>query len=225
LARTLDGVTDQVQNTSPTGLSVDHKIVGCWTKTEMISTATGGLYNDDDTGGGTFTFSFGVSISFLFLNVGWTGNGFWRTGNALNDGVWHFVVCDYDRSLAANDPGLYLDGAIQSFNTDINPSGTARNIQDRYTLGNQGTGGQLFDGDIAWMSVWQGTSLTQNQITALTNGVNPFPILNNSDRLLFLPLHGNNSPENEYIQQATGTLTGTTKADTNPPVELLENYL
>ena len=67
--------------------------------------------------------------------------------------------------------------------------------------------------------------MTDAEMALLARGVNPF-IIRNSNLVCYAPIHGNESPENQFGSEVaqTGTLTGTTKV-THPPVELLEIYL
>lgn len=87
-----------------------------------------------------------------------------------------------------------------------------------------GSGLSPYDGKIAHAVIWD-VELSANEKGALFRGVNPFAIRHSSQKLHWA-LNGNDSPEGDYNAQTNqGTLTGTTKATTNPPVELLGNYL
>jgi len=79
------------------------------------------------------------------------------------------------------------------------------------------------DGTIACVCIWE-ASLSQNEITALNNGINPFAI--RPDTLqINSPLWGNESPEPNYANTIAGTVTEAARATPNPPFELMENYL
>lgn len=86
------------------------------------------------------------------------------------------------------------------------------------------------DGDIGFCAAWDLT-LSDNEIAALGNGVNPWAI-RNQNLVMYCQVNGNEDPEPNWANRgafASPTnfvLTGTpTKSTTNPPVELLENYL
>ncbi len=52
--------------------------------------------------------------------------GWWRTSAAtLSAGSWYYVTVTYDSSSSANDPQLYLNGALCSYVEGNAPSGTA----------------------------------------------------------------------------------------------------
>jgi len=91
-------------------------------------------------------------------------------------------------------------------------------------LGKRYTDVEFWEGKMAYFVVWN-VELTDNEHSALGNGVNPF-VIRKSNQLVHSPLNGNNSPENDYSGNGkTGTLDGTSKSSLNPPVEFLENYL
>jgi len=87
------------------------------------------------------------------------------------------------------------------------------------------SGGSDTDMEAAHAVTWN-VSLSENEVTALTRGVNPLPI-RHSNKVNWIPLDGNNDPENEYSQnQRAITTNGSPVRFTgNPPVELIENYL
>lgn len=130
----------------------------------------------------------------------------------------HCLVC----RISGTTMELFLDGVSEATTTFTGTRQT--NVAD-VRIGRYRESGSRFDFDgiqsnwVLWAS-----ALTNNQIKALANGVNPFSI-DPTNINANLPIWGNQSPEPDYTGKAhTGTVTGTTKA-VNPPVELIENYL
>lgn len=140
------------------------------------------------------------------------------------DLLWHCIVWTYDQSLSSDNSKVTMDGNTGSKDLGSKTAFTPNNGDSTNAMHIGETGSGSFDADmqIAYVAILN-SIITDNQIKAVANGVNPFAL--NIDKAYY-PLHGNQDPEPNYVDQVhTGIVTGATKAATNPPVELLENYL
>ena len=149
-------------------------------------------------------------------------NGFWEFGT-VTTGAWTMISVDYDRTATTNDPICYEDGVLQAETDAAIPADNANTGTDTIVL--MATIAQTadVDGKLAHCAFWD-AALSANEHAALAHGVNPFAIRSQSQQFYY-PINGNDSPESEYVQQATLTVNNATKFAGNPPVELLENYL
>jgi len=157
----------------------------------------------------------GDPVDFIARD-GATGTASSSTGYTAN--TWHHGAA-IERS--ATDRSSFIDGGSEGTDaTTVSPN----NI-DRTSIGRRGkaTPGAYFSGQLAEAAIWNvdiGTTL----LGALARGVNPFAV-RPADRVFLAPVHGNESPEPDYDLQNNLTVTGAVKGSSNPPVELLENYL
>jgi len=125
-------------------------------------------------------------------------------------------------TISSTAQDMLLDGVSENTNTF---SGTRQTNTAVVRIGRYRDASTRFDFDgiISCWTLWA-SALTSSQITALSRGVNPFPI-DPTNMNANLPIWGNQSPEPDYTGKTnTGTVSGTVKA-VNPPIELLENYL
>jgi len=161
----------------------------------------------------------------LMKAVVWISNGaehMAATGTTdVSDDTWylHGLKIDYLTRL-----DVYVKGVSEA--NDTTTSGTMTNGTAPIRMAGRYDGAAYLDGDLAHFVVFN-TLLSDNHILALQNGVNPIAIGYESNLQLYCPTHGNDSPEPDYSgNNRTGTLNNTpTKTSSNPPVELLENYL
>jgi len=141
-----------------------------------------------------------------------------------NDTNWNCLAITYDQSLGSSNAQLFVNGssawtANKTANTPSNSDASANT-----EIGSYDGGSLAFGGELSNVVIWN-SALTSNQIGALYRGVNPFPI-DPTNKKAHYPIDGNESPESQYVTQIhKGTLSGTSKASTNPSMELLENYL
>jgi len=115
----------------------------------------------------------------------------------------------------------FLDGATDGTGT-INATPNCANLD--VLIGNRAGHGTDMVGDMGWATVWD-TDITANEMNAIGRGVNPFPIEHANIQLL-TPIWGNEDPEPDYSGNGNiGTVTSASRSTSNPPVELIENYL
>ena len=151
----------------------------------------------------------------------------WSSYNPLSiltEDVWenHMHIHDKDTTPRTE---FYLNGVSQTALTDDRTDFTTTiRTGGEVVMGvDQGSTGRTYDGDMAYYVFWGGVKLSQARITAIAEGVNPIAI-NPDDQLSLIPLDGDGG-EHDYITGNVGTITGTSKAITNPRMELVENYL
>jgi len=134
--------------------------------------------------------------------------------------VWTHIAV----TVAGNTVKFYVNG-VETSSTGtaaIAPSGT-----NNYRIGVRSdlNSTTFFDGELAEFAIWS-VALTDNEIAALSRGINPNQIRNDVLRQ-HLPIYGNDSPEVDLSgNNFDATLTSAPpKAASNPPVKLLEDYL
>lgn len=220
-----DGANDRVSNgNGVSNIDTASKTMLVWVNpttyeiNDNISTDGSAL----TSGNSAFSITMGASTQYR-MDYRWSSaTGSWLFGS-VTTGSWESLSCDYDRSSDANDPNCYENGSLQSETESGTPSGTAKTGIDSISIGENVAGGGDVDAIISHVVIWD-VELSSTEHLVLSRGVNPF-VIQNDNLQVYYPLNGNNSPENEYAQSALGTVTGAIKATTNPPVELIENYL
>jgi len=146
-----------------------------------------------------------------------TGNA--STSTSILADTWHH---GFAREVSTTSRNVSLDDGGEVSDT----TGTTPASADRTSLARLGdsTPSVFLDGDLGPCAVWS-VVLSDNERGALARGVNPFAIRSESQVALW-PVEGNDSPEIDYKGTLDLTVNGTPlKAGSNPPVELLENYL
>jgi len=146
-------------------------------------------------------------------------------GAGQNDGVWRHVIVTY--SGTSNAAGIlpYINNVLQ-VKTVLRDTLTMTILTNNQVAcgeyNNQGLGD--FNGNLAMLGVFNNVApLNVNQ--SLSSGI-PNLIVNDGNKVTDVPLWGNSDPEPDYTSSANiGTVTGATRATTNPPVEHIENYL
>jgi len=153
------------------------------------------------------------------------GNQRASTSVEATAGAWQCVIGRWIRNTSGG-MDITVDGTQHTENAPATTNDSATNTgSTEATVGEDpAAGSRDFEGDLAFNFAMDHFPATTH-VNAMSNGVNPFGLW--GDRMQFYsPLWGNESPENNYgLNGTTGTVTGTTRSTTNPPVELLENYL
>ena len=144
-----------------------------------------------------------------------------RTSNTMNQaGVWQHVAW---RCQDGNQDVI--------LNGDIGNAGTATATPTTLGVSETGIGHMqtvnLWNGAIAWVSIWQGVFLDDDVITNLAAGAHPMAHRPDTQRLV-LPLWGDHSPEIDLAPDRTNiaswTLTGPpTKQIGQPPIPLFSS--
>lgn len=130
------------------------------------------------------------------------------TSGTITNNVWGHAAGVY----ASNTSMLsYLDGVAGTEDTNsVTFAGTVGVTSLGYLL--RATPTQFLDGQLAESAFWD-AALTAEEIAALAKGFSPLCIRPES-LAAYWPLHGNKSPETNWINQDhVMALSGTTKAD------------
>lgn len=154
-----------------------------------------------------------------FVDDGITGEFVAETTTGYSSNTWHHAAA---REVSTTSRNVLIDGGSEA--TDTNTSNPL-NV-DRTSIARRGdsTPTNYLDGHLSWHVVWD-VGLSDNEMGALARGVNPFAIRDGSMVALW-PIEGNDSPEIDYKGTLDLNVNGTPlKSTTNPPVELLENYI
>jgi len=143
-------------------------------------------------------------------------------------GVWNLVQ-QKDGGVVGTDGDMYVDGVDVAQTSVGDGSGSRSDATGNFVVGDRATGGRSYDGDMGYCVFWS-SELTDNQFLALFHGVNPIAI-DPDNLILFLTNEGNSTPIlndgdwNGQLNKPSAESGPPSKSTTNPPVELLENYL
>lgn len=139
--------------------------------------------------------------------------------NTINSNNWTHTCA---KGEVDTDLESFINGTSEG--TDTTSSGSMGNGTAEVAISGRDQGAFFFKGDLAFGAIWT-VKLSDNHIKSLSNGIPPLVV--SGDKPVFnSPVWGNVSPEPNYSKTTNGTLTSAPgKATTNPPVELIENYL
>jgi len=162
----------------------------------------------------------------LFKSHSTTGGDWTTTTHDIVLNAWNHMLVTYDDDATTNDPVFFVNGTIRTLSEITAPVGTATSDagNDLILLNNSATPARDLDGIYFFYCFWT-VILSDNEIGALSRGVNPFAVRNDS-QVINAPLWGNQTPEPNYDDQTPALpVTGTSAKKESGPVELLENYL
>jgi len=178
---------------------------------------------DTQSNRATYSMGFVNSKMRFFQNTG----GTWRIWgvdetNVFVNGTWENVSVTYDEVVDAKQ----YDNGVQLTSNDSLGSGIPA-IPTNCAVGSIGfsdNNNEAFNGQLAYAVTWQ-SIIPVAHLLAMSRGANPF-LFDSCNMKMYFPIHGNDSPETNYIGQSpTGTVVAAAKDASNPPVEPLENYL
>jgi hypothetical protein len=89
--------------------------------------------------------------TWAFVAV-WSGGVAYWTFQA-DDSVWNCIQVTYDKTLATNDPNIYVNGALQNEVEGPPPMDTSPTIGMGYCIGNASGGTVAWDGEIAHVQI------------------------------------------------------------------------
>ena len=153
MARTFDSSSDKI--TTALSASSTQRSIGIW------------AYRTGDGGGGfgrmcdralstdnELLWCDGPSNKYEY-QIRWSGAQARWTIPKPSDNAWHHVLVTYDGSSTANDPKIYLNGALQTVTRLVAPSGTIATASGNYIIGNRdSTANRGWDGYLAEFAVW-----------------------------------------------------------------------
>lgn len=131
----------------------------------------------------------------------------------IADNTWHHICLKQD---GGNNNKFYVDGVLDLSFARTSRSNSSSQHGNNVTIGARQSASttNFFNGKIAHIATWK-REISENEVVSLAKGAPP---------TLFGPAHywplwGDDSPEPGLISSDTdGTLTGTTKGSTLPPV-------
>jgi len=148
----------------------------------------------------------------------------------ITQNTWHYVTITFDLGEATTTDIIknYADG-VRRADSDT-PTGTPPTVFKNNTTAiligawKPAAPGLYMLGLISHQSI-HNIEMSSTMIGALARGIHPF-VMRTDNLIKLWELIGLDSPEGQMIgQNNPGVLTNTTKGATNPPVELIENYL
>ena len=143
------------------------------------------------------------------------------TRSTMCNGTWRPIRMY--RSNSGNDMGLDISGSNEASATSITDTGSLANSA---ALGTSQGGFEIYQGDMACVTFFMGTELSDEQAASIANGCHPLHVIDDDSVVnLMAELDGNDSPEpdisgNDY----DGTLTGTSLVLDGPDIEDLGYY-
>lgn len=129
----------------------------------------------------------------------------WRVEGWTINSVWRHVCWTHDGGLTTAT--CYKDGAVQSVNEMVAPSGSFSGGSGTWGIGNEPGESRAVVGDLAHMAIWE-VELTAAEVAALAAGFSPLAIRPVSLHR-YWPLDGQN-PEVEWIAADDASITGAT---------------
>ena len=223
MARTLNGSTDKLVHSGAIISALPYSLVG-WGNSNDADAAQSVFGEADSTVDNEYTrIAFqgnagGDPVNSTSRDSSAVANASSSTGYSTN--TWHHSAGVFTSTTSR---AAFIDGGSKGTNVTSVAFATHNNISvgvlERSSVTN------FFNGELSFCGIWN-VALSDNEISILSKGVNPF-FLRNDALIAYYPINGNESPESDYVGgQNNLTLTGPpAKAATNPPVELLENYL
>lgn len=140
-----------------------------------------------------------------------------HTYNAPSTGVWTHAVVTHDQSSGTlTAPTVYFNGIKQSNVSTIAPSFSVVTGAEVVWIGNRPSGGTVFDGMIADMTVWDGIVLSDGDALALASGAPGFSI-HPEYIAACVPLIG--TAVDSILPPGVSTLTGTALGKSDPSIQ------
>ena len=109
-------------------------------------------------------------ISFALTNT--VGTNFARISTVntfTNTSKWYNIITTYDGSSSVNGLKLYIDGILQNVTLDSNTLTSTISNTGHFNLGSFNNGTQNFNGSVDHVAVWNGTVLSQTDVTRIYN--------------------------------------------------------
>ena len=138
--------------------------------------------------------------------------------STVTTGVWYHIFC---RVGAANDREIYVNGSSEG--TDSTSVTMNTDIDETEVGAEQGFAGGECDCLFGEAAFWT-ADLSQNEITALSQGASPWSVRSNS-LAVYWPLYGAGSSEADNSgNQRNATLTGVPQANHPPTTFMVPGY-
>lgn len=130
---------------------------------------------------------------------------------------WHVLAGSFDET----DMKIYIDSVEK---VSFGNAGTINWSGQEIQIGNWANLGRGLQGDFSHACVYSSV-LTTNQQLIIFKGVNPF-VVDHDNLQMLVQLDGNGTYDGDYSGNGNyGEAFTAIKSTTNPPVEMIENYL
>lgn len=207
------GSTDAVVTASIPGVNQNTWFIWEW--------ANGGSSGGNEllaTSGPFITIDQTLAAQLLFFFPFSSSSGHWSTSsNIITSGGWHAVGISYDASSTANNPSIYLDGALQTLGGSFTntPVGSAMLANLPWYIGNNPAGTANWNGMLAMACHWR-CLLSAGEHGLLARGAMPWRI--RPDALdMCIPMWGAPIETDLVPRNANAAVTGT-KRHAPPPL-------
>lgn len=214
------------------GVSTDRIAYGSYAAIDDLNTLSISIwtYRTGNGGGGAgrmvarengSTFSFALNnttTTYNFTARRWaTTDGIWTIGRP-SASTWAQIGVSYDYGSTTNDPEMYTNGTPVTETETATPAGTPLDSDAGIdtSIGNESAGTRNWAGRLAECGIWS-VILDALEFAALGKGL--CPLLIRPESLVFYsPVWGSASPEPNYMDAASGTLTGTVASGDHPKI-------
>lgn len=220
MARSFNGSSDYID--CGTGVSSPANLtVLCWVNTTASADSTykGIVGRNQNAAGGYRLYAGASGNKFAFyadlVGHGTTGIDPFTMGSAISNGTWYCVGATVDSGSAGMT--AYLNGSSAG---TMPTSGGLASASSNFIIGQdeQVAGARFLNGLVAEVAIWS-VVLSTTDIARFANGERAYTI-NPAHLIGYWPLDGLSSPEPDISGNGNnGTLTGTSKASSDPPVD------
>lgn len=156
---------------------------------------------------GTIQYRLAIQTSKVVGAVGDAGSTDTVAGATnVSTGAWHHAAL-VKNGTGAGALRCFLDGAQDGSATSNVSIG---DLAQALRIGNRNDNNTPFDGLIAEVAIWA-AALSADEIASLADGFDP-RLVHPYDLRLFVPIHGQNSPENDLMRGVALTVNGTLNA-------------
>jgi len=222
MARQFDEIDDHIDNSNPTidqGSDGDDVTLLQWCDVATGEVNVGNSFNIGNDTGSRFANYIPYTDNVLYWDRVNTTTGRVSTAYGSFLDKYTCVVC-INKQSATSEKAIWLDGVEKATSATVAASVTDISVLQ---IGTWPVSGAPYGGKMAEFVLWK-TTLTDEQLVALANGVNPF-FVTDVKPYFYYPLWGNNSPEEEYINGWNGTLVSAPTKIRHPGIELPENNM
>lgn len=181
--------------------------LACWFKPDNTTTDNDLVFIGDKDNSDRFFSIEARSVGIVRARVGNVGNA--GTTTSWTEDTWNHACGVFTDE---NNVDAFLNGGGKG---TVNPGGMTLTF-DRVSIGRLGDSSPSnhADADIAEVAIWD-VALTDGEVKTLAAGKSPWQVRPES-LVGYIPLFGNESPELDFVDGTTLTVTGATAADHAP---------
>jgi hypothetical protein len=142
--------------------------------------------------------------------------GLWYNDTNLTADTWTHVAVVYNSSSTSNNPTMYINGVADTVTEHFTPTGSEFDSfsSDGYYIGNTDNDDRTFDGELAYVHVYDATitAAQVNEIMRKPGSIRP-------NLLGYWPILGSDSPERDLsTTKNTAAVSGASSSADGPPV-------